>query len=408
MMSIRNAVIMCAGNGYGLWPITETVAKPMVKLLGKSLLFRILEGMKGAGIRNAYFVTNYLEEKVMAEAKADCGRLGIAPYFIHQKGTLGTADAVRSVSGSISEPFIVASGDHVLDVGIYKDAVKAFENESIVVLKKVKNPSAYGVAEVSNGTIAEMVEKPAQPKTDLANVGIYVFNESIFNELQGIKLSVRNEYEITDALKGKKAFITEKYWLDVGMPWMLLEALDFLFSIENSRIRGEIYKTEVGEGKVIVEEGAVVEDAVVDGNLYIGKNASIGPFSSVMGGVCIGEGTSIMGNCTISRSVMGAKNAVRPGCFIGDSVIGSNAELGASVQLANQRFDRKPVSIMTRKGIRTAPGDFGSVIGDNVKMGVNSSVLPGRLIGTGAWVFPNSVVSRNVNLDEMYGFIQQR
>jgi bifunctional UDP-N-acetylglucosamine pyrophosphorylase/glucosamine-1-phosphate N-acetyltransferase len=89
-------------------------------------------------------------------------------------------------------------------------------------------------------------------------------------------------------------------------------------------------------------------------------------------------------------------------------VIGSNADIGASAQLANQRFDKGPVRINTRKGLKTAPGSFGAVIGDNAKVGVNASVLPGRLIGTGAWIFPNAVVTRNVNVNEMYGFTRQQ
>jgi bifunctional UDP-N-acetylglucosamine pyrophosphorylase/glucosamine-1-phosphate N-acetyltransferase len=407
-MAIRDAVVMCAGNGFGLWPITETVAKPMVKLLGKSLLFRILEGLKAAGVRNAHFVTGHLEGKVIAEARVDCERLGISPFFIHQKSRLGTADAVKSAEGSITGPFIVASGDHVLDMGIYKDAVNAFSGESLVVLKKVKNPYAYGVAEVESGVITGMIEKPRQPKTDLANVGIYIFNENIFNELRGVKLSVRNEYEITDVLKGKKAFVTGKYWLDVGMPWMLIEAMDFLFSIEKPRMDGEMRKTEAGGGKVIMEEGAVVEESVIEGNLYIGKNARIGPFSTLRGNVCIGNNTTILENCAITGTLTGRSNSIGAGCIISDSVIGNNAEIGASAKFASQKLDKSSVTIETRKGPKTAPGNFGAVVGDNAKIGMNSSVLPGRLIGTGAWMAPNSVANRNINVNEMFGFVKQQ
>jgi UDP-N-acetylglucosamine diphosphorylase/glucosamine-1-phosphate N-acetyltransferase len=408
MMAIRDAVVMCAGNGFGLWPITETVAKPMVKLLGKSLLFRILEGLKDAGIRNAHFVTSHLEEKVIAEARVDCERLGISPFFIHQKSRLGTADAVKSVEGAINGPFIVASGDHVLDMDIYKGAVNAFSGESLVVLKRVRNPYAYGVAEVENGVITGMIEKPQQPKTDLANVGIYIFNENIFKELRGVRLSVRNEYEITDILKGKRAFVTEKYWLDVGMPWMLLEAMDFLFSIEKPRMDGEMRKTETGSGRIILEEGAVVEESAIEGNLYLGKNARMGPFSTIRGNVCIGNNTSIMENCAITSTLMGRENNIGAGCIISDSVMGNSVDIGASAKFSSQKLDKGPVTIETRKGPKTAPGNFGAVVGDNAKIGMNSSVLPGRLIGTDAWIAPNSVVSRNAGIKEMFGFVKQQ
>jgi NDP-sugar pyrophosphorylase family protein len=372
---LKNAVVMCAGNGLGLWPITETVPKPCVRLLGRSMLSRILEGLKGAGMRNAYFVTYYLADAVESEAKAECERLGMEAHFIRQKGALGTADAVRAASESITGPFMVASGDHVLDTSIYRDAAMAFDGDSAVVLKRVKDPLRYGVAEVSNGIISEMVEKPKEPKTDLANVGIYVFSEGIFQELGKVGISSRNEYEITDVLKGKKAFITEKYWLDVGMPWMLIEAMDFLFSVE---------RPKTGE-----------PSGTAGHSLYLGKNSRIGPSSRIEGNVSIGDSVSIAENCVLKDVILGDGTTIKAGCRISSSVIGNNAVIGASCQFADRNADGKPVVIMTRKGAKAAPGGFGCVIGDKADIGDRVSVLPGMLIRSGARVPSGSAVKEN-------------
>lgn len=358
---LKNAVIMCAGNGLGLWPITETVPKPCIKLLGRSMLSRILEGLKGAGIRNAYFVTYYLADAVESEAGAECERLDMRAHFIRQKGALGTADAVRAASEFINGPFMVASGDHVLDTSIYRDAAMAFGGDSAVVLKRVKDPLRYGVAEVSNGIISEMIEKPKEPKTDLANVGIYVFSEGIFQELGKVGMSSRNEYEITDVLRGKKAFITEKYWLDVGMPWMLIEAMDFLFSAEKPKTR---------------------EPSGTAGHrLYLGKNSRIEPSSRTEGNVSIGDNVSIAENCVLKDVVIGNNTIIKAGCRISSSVIGNNVVVGASCQFADQNADGKPVVIMTKKGAKSAPGNFGCVIGDKAVVDDNVLMPPGTLVG---------------------------
>jgi NDP-sugar pyrophosphorylase family protein len=150
---IKNAVVMCAGSGLGLWPLTETAPKPLIRILGKSILQRIVEGLKDAGMEKICFVTYYLEKKITKEATAICKKARVKPYFIRQKGALGTADAVKSAKRRVKGPFLVASGDHVLDVSIYRDAVNAFDGKDLVVLKRVKNPSNYGVAEVENGII---------------------------------------------------------------------------------------------------------------------------------------------------------------------------------------------------------------------------------------------------------------
>jgi bifunctional UDP-N-acetylglucosamine pyrophosphorylase/glucosamine-1-phosphate N-acetyltransferase len=354
---IRDAVVMCAGKGLGLLPLTGTVPKPLIRINGKSMLCMTIEGLKDAGVENAYFVTNYLEEGIIGEAKAICKEKGISPFFIHQEKALGTADAVKSAKGKIVGPFLVASGDHVLDFSIYRDMAEAFDGESAVALKRVRNPSNYGVAEVENGRIKEMVEKPKVPKTDLANLGIYIFSQGIFREIENVVVSQRNEYEITDVLKGKKAFITGKYWLDVGLPWALLEAMDFLFSIEKR--------------KIVIEKGADVDrDSVkLKGNVHIGKGCAIK--NSVIGDSCIGEGCKIE-NSEIKKSLIGENNEIQ------SSVI-SHSAIGNGIRMEDAVLESKAnAKISTKKGEKTSPGEFGSVVGDNST--IKGRILPGSLI----------------------------
>jgi len=352
---IRDAIVMCAGKGLGLSPLTDSVPKPLIRILGKSMLHRIIEGLKDAGIENAYFITNYLEEEIMREAREACKEFGIRPFFIRQEKALGTADAIRSAKGKIDGPFLVASGDHVLDVSIYRDMVGAFEGKSLVALKRVKNPSNYGVAEVENKRIKEMVEKPKVPKTDLANIGIYAFSQDVFGEIEGIGLSQRNEYEITDILKGKRAFITEKFWLDVGLPWALLDAMDFLFSSQKERIT--------------IEKGAVVENSRLEGNVYIGKNCVVK--GSGIRDSCIEEGCR-MEKSEVDNSIIGKMTGIlssRVSC----STIGNSANIENAVLKSKDN-----AKMMTKKGERTSPSRFGSIIGDMAK--VKGNIPAGSII----------------------------
>ena len=354
-MMVKDAVVMCAGSGLGLWPLTENTPKPLIRILGKSILRRIVEGLALAGIENAYFVTCYLEEKVMEEAREACRDAGMKPFFIRQESAKGTADAVKCARDRIAGPFMVASGDHVLDVSIYGDMARAFSGKSLVALKRVKNPSNYGVAEVNNGIISAMVEKPKEPRTNLANIGVYLFSQDVFDELENVALSQRNEYEITDILKGKQAFITEKYWLDVGLPWMLLDAMGFLFKAQK-------------EAQTI-EKGAVVENSRLRGNVYIGKGCVIRD-SGIMDS-CVEEGCR-MEKSEVDNSVIG-KGASVLSSRVSCSIAGNGAGIENAVLQSTDK-----TKIMTRKGERTSPSRFGSVIGDGAKAG--GIVPPGSLI----------------------------
>ena len=397
-MKIKDAIVLAGGNGVRLWPLTDYRPKPLLKIAGKPMLERIVDGIVDAGIKHIVIIADYLMEKVMEFAE---GYAKAEVEVVKQVPHKGTAYAIYSGKDYVGEHFLVASGDHTLDTTIYRDMVNAYKGKGMIALKPFEDGSNYGVAVVEDGVVVDMEEKPEKPRSNLVNIGIYAFNRSIFDEIEGIKLSPRGEYEITDVLVGKEAFITEKYWIDVGYPWNVLDANKWLIDNAEEKREGEVINSRI-EGKLILGKNSKVIDSVIEGDVYIGDNTVIGPFAYIRGTTSIGNNCSI-GNSTVKNSVIGDNVNAKHFAYIGDSVIGDNVNFGSSTQIANLRFDEKEIMVNTLRGKKpTGRKKFGAAVGDNVRFGVNVSVLPGKLIGSDAFVYPGSVVKRNVRNGEHY------
>jgi bifunctional UDP-N-acetylglucosamine pyrophosphorylase/glucosamine-1-phosphate N-acetyltransferase len=381
---INTAVVLAGGQGKRLWPLTAHKPKPLIEIAGKSMIKRIVEQLKEAGIKRIVVVVNYREDDIRAE-------LGTDVEYVRQLPKPGTATAVLSVKEHVDEDFLVVSGDHVLDGNIYTTLVRQFSGENTVVLKKVDEPSNYGVVEVEDGYIKAVEEKPAHPKSNLINTGIYAFTPEVFKALERVKLSQRGEYEITDVLAGMRALTTHAFWLDVGWPWQVLEANAWLLEHMTPYVHGEIKNCEI-EGKVVVERGARLHNCVIRGNVYVGENVKIGPFAYIRGSTSLHSGAEL-GSVEIKNSVIGRDVKAKHFTYIGDSVIGDKVNVGAGTHIANLRFDNKPVKVHTPMGQKNSNRKkFGAVIGEGVKFGVNVSVMPGTVIEPHTYVMPGTVV----------------
>ncbi len=398
-MRIKEAVILAAGKGTRLLPLTENTPKPLIKIGGEEIITNIIKGIEKAKIKHIIIVVDHLAEKFMEYIDNYPGDIELE--IVSQIEKKGTAAAIESIEEFVSEHFLVASGDHVLDNSIYKDVVDSYKGKSVVMLKEVEHPENYGVAIVENGEIKEMEEKPEKPKSNLANIGIYSFNREIFEEIKNIKLSKRGEYEITDILVGKEALSTKKYWIDVGYPWNILDANKWLLSHKEENNKARIINSTI-KGKLITGENVIIENSYIEGNVYIGDNTKIGPFAYIRDS-SIGNNCNIGIGTTVKNSVVGDNVNAKHLSYIGDSVVGNNVNFGSSTQIANLRFDNKNVLVRIN-GILKDSGKrkFGAVIGDNVKTGVNVSILPGRVIENDAVIFPGKVVDKSVKKGEQF------
>jgi glucose-1-phosphate thymidylyltransferase len=295
-------LILSGGKGTRLRPLTHTSAKQLVPVANKPVLFYGIEAMAAAGIEEVGIIIAPETGGEIREAAGDGSRFGVRIEYIEQDAPLGLAHAVLTAEPFLGNaPFVMYLGDNLLRDGIVR-LVETFESESpdaLILLTPVPDPENYGVAELDgDGRVAQLVEKPPEPKTDLALVGVYMFTPAIFDAARSIEPSGRGELEITDAIQalvngGMRVdpHIVHGWWKDTGQVQDMLEANRLILDDLEERMDGELIDSRV-EGRVVIEEGARLQRATVRGPAVIGRgtqviDAYIGPYTALGDGVVI-------------------------------------------------------------------------------------------------------------------------
>ncbi|MCH4816148.1 MAG: glucose-1-phosphate thymidylyltransferase [Saccharolobus sp.] len=321
------AVILHGGQGTRLRPLTHTGPKQLIKVAGRPVSQWVLEQIREAGIKDIIIILGDNNPMRVIEYYGDGTHLDVNIHYVYQGKARGLADAVYHVKDMVSDKFIVYLGDNIVPYNLAK--FSTLDGSASILLAKVNNPNRFGVAVIKDGKVIKLVEKPKEPISDLALVGVYAFTRDIFDVIENLKPSWRGELEITDAIqslidKGKevKYEIVDGWWKDTGTPKDILEANSFLLDRYAIRkIEGEIKDSAV-DGRVIVERGAVIENSTIRGPAYIGssskiKNSYIGPFTSI-GNECT------IDNSEIEYSVI-LDNVKLRGVSLMDSLIGNNS-----------------------------------------------------------------------------------
>ena len=271
-------------------------------MANKPVLFYGIEAMAGAGIEEVGIIIAPETGGEIREAAGDGSRFGVSIEYIEQDAPLGLAHAVLTAEPFLGDsPFVMYLGDNLLRDGIVKlvDTFRADAPDALILLTPVPDPENYGVAELNgDGRVAQLVEKPPEPKTDLALVGVYMFTPAIFDAARSIEPSGRGELEITDAIQALvdgglrvDPHIVHGWWKDTGQVQDMLEANRLILDDLEERCDGELIDSRV-EGRVVIEEGAVLERATVRGPAVIGRgtrvvDAYIGPYTALGDGVTI-------------------------------------------------------------------------------------------------------------------------
>ncbi len=327
-------LVLSGGKGTRLRPITHTSAKQLIPIANKPVLFYVIEALKEAGIKEIGVIVGDTKKEVK-EALADGSSFGVKITYIEQESPLGLAHAVKIAHPFLKdEEFVMFLGDNLIKDGI-KSFVQEFKKEkpnSLILLSKVKDPQRFGVAQLEGGKIVKLVEKPKEPPSDLALVGVYLFDKNIFKAVSNIKPSWRNELEITDAIQylidqgyTVKPHIIKGWWKDTGKLEDILEANQIMLEDIEPAILGKVDKKTKVTGRVIVQKGAELKNSVVRGPAIIGErslitNSYIGPFTSIYFETKI-EGSEIE-NSVILENVT-VKNIPR----IENSLIGRGAQI---------------------------------------------------------------------------------
>jgi len=391
------AIVMAAGEGLRLKPLTETRPKVLLPIAGKPILHHLLLEARKAGVTEAVIIVRYLKDKVIeyfsrAEVKKD---IGMKISFVEQGPDNGTGAAIRTCEKIIQDTFVVLAGDVVTESSVIKAVIDGHEGQITLAVKKVLNPHAYGVVELSNGKVSIFEEKPKHPKSDLANLSVYCMEPTVFSDIRDLSKSPRGEYEIVDLFVGAKAVVTEGYWRDIGYPWDLLEANEEL--LKKMDMRSEQVENSTIAGKVIMEPGAKIINSYVEGIAYIGAGTIIGPNAYLRGFNSIGKNCAIGPGSTVKSSILLDHVNAKHLTYIGDSVIGEDVNFGSGTQIANYRFDSENINVQTERGwANSGRKKLGVFVGDNTKFGVLSCTMPGKLIGSNCWIRSGVVVNKNV------------
>jgi len=311
------ALILSGGKGTRLRPITHTGAKQLVPVANKPILFYGVEAIRDAGITDVGIIVGDTEHEIRA-ALGDGSAFGVKTTYIRQDAPRGLAHAVKIAQDFMGkDSFVMYLGDNLILDGI-TPLVREFERDrpnSQILLAHVPNPQEFGVAELEGTKVKRLTEKPKEPRSDLALVGVYMFDSSIFEAVNAIKPSFRNELEITDAIqrlidtgKDVHCHIISGWWKDTGKLEDMLEANRMVLSRAKRRLSGTMDAASRTEGEVIVGAGTVVENSILRGPLIIGqncviKNSYIGPFTSIYDEVTIRnseiEHSIVLERCTI-------------------------------------------------------------------------------------------------------------
>ncbi|MBD3389921.1 NTP transferase domain-containing protein [Candidatus Micrarchaeota archaeon] len=387
------AIVLAGGEGVRMRPLTHTRPKALLQVAGKPLIWHVLSRLKEAGISEAGVVVKYRKEMVIDYLRENSPGPDIT--FIEQGENQGTGAALLDARDFADDDFLMVAADNICDPEFYKKVMAEHEGGKTIAVKKVENPTRFGVAKIENSIITDFIEKPEKPPSNLANVSIYCFSPSIFEELTSLHPTSRGEYEVVDVFKGAKAVEVEGFWMDAGYSWHLFELNQKLLGdmeastekVENSSING----------KIIMEEGAEIVDSRIEGIAYIGKNSRVGPHSYLRGSVSIGENCNVGESTTLKDSILFNNVSAKHLSYIGDSVVGEGVNFGAGTQIANYRFDAQNINVLTPRGwINSGRKKLGCIIGDNVKFGVLACTMPGKTIGNGCWIGSNVNVTRNV------------
>lgn len=332
-------LILSGGKGTRLYPLTYTSAKQLIPVANKPVLFRVIEAIRDAGITDIGIVVGDTAEEIKRTV-GQGGQWGVKITYIQQDVPLGLAHAVKiSEDFLVQDRFVMFLGDNVIQGGI-SPLIGQFANSdynSQIVLTRVDQPEQYGVAELDGeNRIVRLVEKPKDPPSDLALVGIYMFDAHIFEAVNAIQPSWRGELEITDAIQwltehdyNVHPYVHRGWWIDTGRPGDMLEANSLVLEELSPTIVGYVDRDSEVDSRVTVEQGAEIINSVVRGPAIIGQdtrivNAYVGPFTSIYHH-CLIE------NAEISRSIVLEHSQIRNvSRRIEDSLIGRNVVLHRS------------------------------------------------------------------------------
>ncbi|MDY0386691.1 MAG: sugar phosphate nucleotidyltransferase [Methanolobus sp.] len=393
------AVILAAGEGTRMRPLTVSKPKVMLPIANKPMIEHTINAAMNAGIKEFLIVTGYREDAIMDYFR-DGSQLGISVEYVHQEEQLGTANAIAYAKEYVEGHFIVLNGDMLVSTEHISHLISRTE-DAIISVKEVEDPSQFGVIETEEEKVTRIIEKPKNPSTNLANAGIYIFDDVIFDYIDKTGKSKRGEYEITDSMQmmiddscsvGYEILTSE--WIDIGRPWDILDANKVLLeNLENIR-EGTVEPYATLNGNVKIGKNTIIRNgAYIIGPVIIGENCDIGPNCFIRPSTAIGNDVHIGNAVEVKNSVIMDGTKIGHLSYLGDSVIGTACNFGAGTKVANLRHDNRNIrSVVKGELVDTGRTKLGVIMGDEVHTGINTSINIGTVMESGNSTMPGEVV----------------
>tara|TARA_B110000438_G_scaffold8476_1_gene8332 strand:+ start:4966 stop:6030 length:1065 start_codon:yes stop_codon:yes gene_type:complete len=321
-------ILLHGGHGTRLRPLTHTGPKQLLPIANKPMSEYCIESMKSAGVKEIAIIIGGIGSQKVKEYYGNGDKFGVKITYVLQDFPRGIAHAISLCEDFISnEKFLVFLGDNIIQKSINEFGIEFQKSNAAatILLCEVDNPSRFGIADVIDGKIKKIIEKPKNPPTNLAVTGIYFLTPIIFDIIKRLKPSWRNELEITDALDmllNEKYLITYKmitdYWKDTGTPEDIINA-----------------NKAILENLIPYFKGKKDSSALIEGNVSVGNETYIGNEVKIKGPVIIGNKCKISGNIVIGPNTSIGNDCTISGGIIKDSIIMNNCEIGKNVNLKN-------------------------------------------------------------------------
>lgn len=399
------AIVGAGGYASRFYPYSNSMHKSMVKVMGKPILQYCLEGLKEAGIRE--IILRVSLDGVIKKYFGNGSKFGLSIKYIEQKEALGMGDILLKSQKFLDGDFIFINANHVNSKDLVLELIKKRNKnaQGAILVRERKDPWNYGIIEIKKGKFVRIVEKPQKGKepSKLALVGVMLLPLSIIDVIKKVEMYEFNFEEKVLSEFAKESFIdvikTEHETTTLKYAWDLLDLKNTLMKDLRGRVHTSV---KLGKGvhiddDVVVEEGSeIFEGAKIKGPCYIGKNVRVGTNALVRSGADLEEGVSIGAFTEIKNSILMDKTSVHSG-FIGDSIVGSGCKIGSGFTTANRRIDRSSISVQINdKKVDTGLTSLGVIVGNNAKIGIKVSTMPGVVIGNDCLIGPSTNVFKNI------------
>jgi UDP-N-acetylglucosamine diphosphorylase / glucose-1-phosphate thymidylyltransferase / UDP-N-acetylgalactosamine diphosphorylase / glucosamine-1-phosphate N-acetyltransferase / galactosamine-1-phosphate N-acetyltransferase len=429
------AVLLVAGKSTRCYPLTVTRPKPLLKVANKTIIEHNFEQLALAGVTEAILVIGYKGDMIrkILKNKFTFGDKTVQLTYVEQEKQLGTGHAVLQAKEHLHDEktFLLMGADDLF----FADDLKALlqqENVNAILAQKVSNPASFGILEFDKEDSKKVVsihEKSEKPPSTFANCGAYTLSTDILNI--ETKLSLRGESEVTDMINELAktesfTWVETQQWLPISYAWDILKANKKLLSNLTTKIDGEVEQNVTIKGNVQIGKGTLVKSGTyLEGPVLIGENCVIGPNAFLRGSTTIGNNCKVGHEVELKNCVVNDHSAVPHLSYMGDSVLGENVNIGAGSITANFRHDAGLIRSSIRKDngkevgrgvgkevgveagretgreketvlVETGLQKLGTIIGDNVKLGIKTLMYPGRKIWPNKITLPGEIVKKDI------------